>query len=58
MMMSEKPSLLVMEMLSCLNLTWYDDVREAESLGDGDVPGEEAHVVLPDLLHVSVEQLQ
>lgn len=38
--------------------TWHDDIREAQFPGDGHAPREEDHVLPPQLLDVSVEELQ
>lgn len=35
-------------------LTWNDDIRETQFFGDGDVPREEPHVILTNLLHISM----
>lgn len=35
-------------------LTWNDDIRETQFFGDGDVPREETHVILTNLLHISM----
>lgn len=41
-----------------VSLTWHDDIREAQFPGDGHAPGEEDHVLPPQLLYVSVEELE
>lgn len=38
--------------------TWHDDIREAQFPGDGHTPREEDHVLSPQLLDVSVQELE
>lgn len=38
--------------------TWHDDIRESQFPGDGHTPGEEDHVLSPQLLDVSVQELE
>lgn len=41
-----------------LRPTWHDDVREAQLPCDGHAPGEQDHVLPPQLLDIPVEELQ